>query len=85
VLSDAGNAVAKQYGLGYTAAEAVTDTMRKLGISLEGVRRAGPQTLPAATTFIVGADGAICFAAPLAATAGTSGRTRSAPRSAPEA
>ena len=31
VLSDADNAVAKQYGLAFTAADAVIDTMRKHG------------------------------------------------------
>jgi hypothetical protein len=45
VLSDAGNAVAKQDGLLFTAAESVTDTMRKLGISLDEYNGDGAQTL----------------------------------------
>jgi hypothetical protein len=46
-----------------TAAEAVTDTTRKLGISLDACNGDGAQTLPAATTAVVGADRAIRFAA----------------------
>jgi peroxiredoxin len=63
VLSDAGNAVAKRYGLVFTATEAVSDTMRKLGISLDEYNGDGAQTLPAATTFVVGATGRFRFAA----------------------
>lgn len=84
MLSDAGNAVAKQYGLVFTAAEAVIDTTRKLGISLDEYNRAGAQTLPAAATFIVGPDGRSAsrrlWRLPLARRAGAGPR-----RSAPEA
>jgi ribosomal protein S18 acetylase RimI-like enzyme len=63
VLPDAGNAVAKPDGLVFTPAEAVTDTTRKLRISLDACNGDGAHTLPAATTAVVGADRAIRFAA----------------------
>jgi hypothetical protein len=46
-----------------TAAEAVTDTTRKLRTSLDEYNGDGAQTLPAATMFVGGPDRAIRFAA----------------------
>jgi peroxiredoxin len=63
VLSDAGNAVANRYGLVFTATEAVSDTTRKLGISLDEHNGDRAQTPPAATTLVVGATGRFRFAA----------------------
>lgn len=63
VLSDAGNAVADQYGLVYAVAEPVTETMGELGFTLSDYNGDESNTLPAATTFVIGQDGAIRFAA----------------------
>jgi peroxiredoxin len=62
VLSDAGNAVASKYGLVYTQSEAVTSTSRRLGIELADFNRDDSNTLPAASTFVIGEDGLIRFA-----------------------
>jgi peroxiredoxin len=63
VLSDAGNAVAEQYGLVYRAAEAVTETLGELGVNLSDYNGDESNTLPAATTFVIGQDGVIRFVA----------------------
>src|SRR6478609_4034505 len=63
VLSDAGNVVAEQYGLVYRAAEAVTETLGELGVNLSDYNGDESNTLPAATTFVIGQDGLIRLAA----------------------
>jgi peroxiredoxin len=62
VLSDAGNAVARRYGLVFTQSEAVTATSRELGIELSDFNGDDSNTLPAAATFVIGQNGTIRFA-----------------------
>jgi peroxiredoxin len=62
VLSDGGNAVARDYGLVFTQSDAVTATSRRLGIELADFNGDDSNTLPAASTFVIGEDGVIRFA-----------------------
>ena len=62
VLSDAGNAVARRYGLVFTQSEAATATSRELGIELSEFNGDDSNTLPAASTFVIGQDSMIRFA-----------------------
>jgi peroxiredoxin len=62
VLSDSGNAVARDYGLVFTQSETVTATSRQLGIELADFNGDDSNTLPAASTFVIGEDGMIRFA-----------------------
>jgi peroxiredoxin len=62
VLSDVGNDVARGYGLVFTQSEAVTATSRGLGIELADFNGDDSNTLPAASTFVIGEDGVIRFA-----------------------
>jgi peroxiredoxin len=62
VLSDAGNAVARTYGLVFRQSEAATTTSRGLGIELAAYNGDDSNTLPAASTFVIGPDGVIRFA-----------------------
>jgi peroxiredoxin len=62
VLSDAGNAVAHRYGLVFRQSEAATVTSRELGIELSNFNGDDSNTLPAASTFVIGQDGTIRFA-----------------------
>ena len=62
VLSDAGNAIARRYGLVFTQSEAATATSRELGIELPDFNGDDSNTLPAASTFVIDQDGAIRFA-----------------------
>jgi peroxiredoxin len=63
VLSDAGNAVARDYGLVFTQGAAATEASRGLGIELADFNGDASNALPAASTFVIGADGVIRFAA----------------------
>jgi peroxiredoxin len=63
VLSDAGNAVAREYGLAFTQGEAATTASRALGVELADYNGDDSNTLPAASTFVIGQDGLIRFAA----------------------
>jgi len=63
VLSDAGNAVAREYGLVFTQSEPSTATSRELGIELADFNGDDSNTLPAPSTFVIGADGVVRFAA----------------------
>jgi peroxiredoxin len=63
VLSDVGNVVAARYGLVYRVAEPVTETLGDLGVNLSDYNGDESNTLPAATTFVIGQDGVIRFAA----------------------
>ena len=62
VLSDAGNAVARTYGLVFRQSEPATATSRGLGIELADYNGDDSNTLPAAATFVIGQDGVIRFA-----------------------
>jgi len=62
VLSDAGNRVARAYGLVFRSSEAATATMHELGVELSGFNGDDTNTLPAASTFVIGQDGRIRFA-----------------------
>jgi peroxiredoxin len=62
VLSDAGNRVAGEYGLVFTAGEAATTTLRGLGIEIASFNGDDTNTLPAPSTFVIGQDGRIRFA-----------------------
>jgi peroxiredoxin len=62
VLSDIGNAVARDYGLVFTQSEAATAASRQLGIELADFNGDDSNTLPAASTFVIGAEGVIRFA-----------------------
>jgi peroxiredoxin len=62
VLSDLGNAVARRYGLAFTQSDAATATSRELGIELSDFNGEDSNTLPAASTFVIGTDGVIRFA-----------------------
>ena len=62
VCSDAGNAVARRYGLVFTQSDAATATSRGLGIELSDFNGDDSNTLPAASTFVIGQDGTIRFA-----------------------
>jgi AhpC/TSA family len=83
VLPDAGNAVAKQDGLVFTPAEAVTDTTRKLRISPDACNGDGPTRCPPQRRPSSGPTGRSASRLPLATT--VSGRTRPSPRCAPQA
>jgi peroxiredoxin len=63
VLSDAGNAVARAYGLVFEQSEAATATSRQLGIELPDYNGDASNTLPAASTFVISPDSVIRFAA----------------------
>ena len=62
VLSDIGNAVAREYGLVYAQSEVATATSRRLGVELADFNGDDSNTLPAASTFVIGEDGVIRFA-----------------------
>ena len=55
-------AVARHYGLVFTQGEAATAASRGLGIVLSDFNGDDSNTLPAASTFVIGQDGAIRFA-----------------------
>ena len=62
VLSDAGNRVASEYGLVFTAGAEATTTMGELGVELSSFNGDDTNTLPAPSTFVIGQDGRIRFA-----------------------
>jgi peroxiredoxin len=62
VLSDVGNAVARDYGLVFTQSEASTVASRQLGIELVDFNGDDSNTLPAASTFVISDAGVIRFA-----------------------
>ena len=63
VLSDTGNAVAKRYGLVYKVPDAIAETLAGLGADLSAFNGDEKHKLPAPTTFVIGQDGTIRFAA----------------------
>jgi peroxiredoxin len=62
VLSDAGNRVAGEYGLVFTSSDVATGTMRGLGVELSAFNGDDSNTLPAASTFVIGQDSVVRFA-----------------------
>jgi peroxiredoxin len=62
VLSDAGNAVARQYGLAYGVGTEVADTLRSVGIDLAAYNGTTADELPLTATFLIGTDGLITWA-----------------------
>jgi peroxiredoxin len=63
VLSDAGNRVARQFGLVYTLDDAAQAMLQANGVDLERYNGEGARELPVPATFIVGRDRRILFAA----------------------
>ncbi len=63
VLSDVHNTVARTYGLVFRQADAPTAMQKQLGIDLEQVNGDDSHELPAASTFVIGPDGIVRFAA----------------------
>ena len=63
VLSDLGNAVARQYGLAYQVGEAVYDTLHGVGIDLAAFNGDDSGELPLTGTFVIARDGRIAWAA----------------------
>lgn len=62
VLSDAGNAVARRFGLVFTVPEALRAVYDKLGIDIPAHNGDGSFELPVPGTYVVGRDGTIAFA-----------------------
>ena len=62
VLSDVGNAVARQYGLAYQVGSEVADTLRSVGIELAAFNGTADDELPLTATFLIGTDGIIAWA-----------------------
>ena len=63
VLSDTGNAVAKQYGLAYQVGDAVYHTLHGVGIDLAVINGDDSGELPLTSTFVIAQDGTIAWAA----------------------
>ena len=61
VLSDTGNTVARQYGLGYRVGQEVADTLRSVGIDLSAYNGTSDDELPLTATFVIGSDGVITW------------------------
>jgi peroxiredoxin len=62
VLSDLGNRVARDYGLVFEQAETSTQVGREVGLELADFNGDSSHELPAASTFVISADGAVRFA-----------------------
>ena len=62
VLSDVGNAVARQYGLAYGVGPEVAAALRGVGIDLTAFNGTSDDELPLTATFLIGADGIIAWA-----------------------
>jgi peroxiredoxin len=62
VLSDAGNGVAREYGLVFTQAETSTAVSREIGLELRDYNADDSHELPAASTFVISRDGIVQFA-----------------------
>jgi peroxiredoxin len=59
VLSDVGNAVARQYGLAYGVGAQVAGTLRSVGIDLAAFNGTSDDELPLTATFVINTDGVI--------------------------
>ncbi len=62
VLSDVGNAVARQYGLAYGVGTEVGSALRSVGIDLAAFNGTPDDELPLTATFLIGTDGLIAWA-----------------------
>jgi len=62
VLSDIGNAVAREYGLVFKQAESSTEVGREVGLELSDFNGDSSHELPAASTFVISQDGIVRFA-----------------------
>lgn len=62
VLSDAGNAVARQYGLAYRVGDAVYNTLHSVGINLAAFNGDDTGELPLTGTFVIAQSGTIAWA-----------------------
>jgi peroxiredoxin len=62
VLSDAGNRVAREYGLVFTQAETSTAVSREVGLELRDYNGDDSHELPAPSTFVISPDGTVRFA-----------------------
>ncbi|GAC1376434.1 MAG: peroxiredoxin-like family protein [Hymenobacter sp.] len=62
VLSDAGNGVARQYGLAYQVGGAVYNTLHSVGIDLAAFNGDTSGELPLTGTFVIAQDGRIAWA-----------------------
>ena len=62
VLSDVGNAVARQYGLAYGVGTGVADALRSVGIDLAAYNGTADDELPLTATFLIGTAGVIAWA-----------------------
>lgn len=62
VLSDVGNAVARQYGLAYGVGPEVADTLRSVGIDLAAHNGTAADELPLTATFVIDPNGIIIWA-----------------------
>ena len=62
VLSDAGNLVARQYGLAYQVGGAVYNTLQSVGIDLSAFNGDESGELPLTGTFVIAQDGHIAWA-----------------------
>ena len=61
VLSDLGNRVARDYGLVFKQAETSTEVGREVGLELADYNGDSSHELPAASTFVISADGTVRF------------------------
>jgi peroxiredoxin len=59
VLSDVGNAVARQFGLAYVVGTEVASTLRSVGIDLAAFNGTSDDELPLTATFVINTDGVI--------------------------
>jgi len=62
VLSDAGNTVARQYGLAYQVGPEVGSALRGVGIDLAAFNGTTDDELPLTATFLIGTDSLIAWA-----------------------
>lgn len=62
VLSDVGNAVARQYGLAYGVGPEVGGALRSAGIDLAAFNGTLDDELPLTATFLIGTDGLVAWA-----------------------
>lgn len=62
VLSDAGNAVARRYGLGFTLSEAVRPALASIGVDLPRCNGDPSWELPIPGTFVIAPDGRVRLA-----------------------
>lgn len=62
VLSDAGNKVAREYGLVYQLPPAVQEVSQKFGVDIPGTNGDGSWELPVPGTYVLAGDGTVKLA-----------------------